>query len=76
MVRKGVTKMKKERQQQIVKKVKLWYDMNVRYRNENISAFKAAENLVDILQTVYEGEELSFAYDCMNDIMRKEIENG
>ncbi len=68
--------MKKERQQQIVKKVKLWYDMNVRYRNENISAFKAAENLVDILQTVYEGEELSFAYDCMNDIMRKEIENG
>ena len=68
--------MKKERQQQIAKKVKLWYDMNVRYRNENISAFKAAENLVDILQTVYEGEELSFAYDCMNDIMRKEIENG
>lgn len=68
--------MKKERQQQIAKKVKLWYDMNVRYRNENISAFKAAENLVDILQTVYEGEELSFAYDCMNDIMRKDIENG
>lgn len=68
--------MKKERQQQIAKKVKLWYDMNIRYRNENISAFKAAENLVDILQTVYEGEELSFAYDCMNDIMRKEIENG
>lgn len=68
--------MKKERQQQIAKKVKLWYDMNVRYRDENISAFKAAENLVDILQTVYEGEELSFAYDCMNDIMRKEIENG
>lgn len=68
--------MKKERQQQIAKKVKLWYDMNIRYRNENISAFKAAENLVDILQIVYEGEELSFAYDCMNDIMRKEIENG
>lgn len=68
--------MKKERQQQIAKKVKLWYDMNVRYRNENISAFKAAENLVDILQTVYEGEELNFAYDCMNDIMRKDIENG
>mgnify|MGYP003286746163 FL=1 len=68
--------MKKERQQQIAKKVKLWYDMNIRYRNENISAFKAAENLVDILQTVYEGEELSFAYDCMNDIMRKDIENG
>lgn len=68
--------MKKERQQQIAKKVKLWYDMNVRYRDENISAFKAAENLVDILQTVYEGEELSFAYDCMNDIMKKEIENG
>jgi hypothetical protein len=68
--------MKKERQQQIAKKVKLWYDMNVRYRNEDISAFKAAENLVDILQTVYEGEELSFAYDCMNDIMRKDIENG
>lgn len=68
--------MKKERQQQIAKKVKLWYDMNIRYRNENISAFKAAENLVDILQTVYKGEELSFAYDCMNDIMRKEIENG
>ena len=68
--------MKKERQQQIAKKVKLWYDMNVRYRNENISAFKAAENLVDILQSVYEGEELSFAYDCMNDIMRKDIENG
>lgn len=68
--------MKKERQQQIAKKVKLWYDMNVRYRDENISAFKAAENLVDILQTVYEDEELSFAYDCMNDIMRKDIENG
>lgn len=68
--------MKKERQQQIAKKVKLWYDMNIRYRNENISAFKAAENLVDILQTVYKGEELSFAYDCMNDIMRKDIENG
>ena len=68
--------MKKERQQQIAKKVKLWYDMKIRYRNENISAFKAAENLVDILQTVYEGEELSFAYDCMNDIMRKDIENG
>ena len=68
--------MKKERQQQIAKKVKLWYDMNIRYRNEDISAFKAAENLVDILQTVYEGEELSFAYDCMNDIMRKDIENG
>jgi hypothetical protein len=68
--------MKKERQQQIAKKVKLWYDMNVRYRNEDISAFKAAENLVDILQTVYEGEELNFAYDYMNDIMRKEIENG
>lgn len=68
--------MKKERQQQIAKKVKLWYDMNVRYRNEDISAFKAAENLVDILQTVYEGEELNFAYDCMNDIMRKDIENG
>ena len=68
--------MKKERQQQIAKKVKLWYDMNVRYKNEDISAFKAAENLVDILQTVYEGEELSFAYDCMNDIMRKDIENG
>ena len=68
--------MKKERQQQIAKKVKLWYDMNIRYRNENVSAFKAAENLVDILQTVYEGEELSFAYDCMNDIMRKDIENG
>lgn len=68
--------MKKERQQQIAKKVKLWYDMNIRYRNENISAFKAAENLVDILQTVYEGEELNFAYDCMNDIMRKDIENG
>lgn len=67
--------MKKERQQQIAKKVKLWYDMNVRYRNENISAFKAAKNLVDILQAVYEGEELSFAYDCMNDIMRKDIEN-
>lgn len=67
--------MKKERQQQIAKKVKLWYDMNVRYRNENISAFKAAENLVDILQAVYKGEELSFAYDCMNDIMRKDIEN-
>ena len=67
--------MKKERQQQIAKKVKLWYDMNIRYRNENISAFKAAENLVDILQTVYEGEELNFAYDCMNDIMRKDIEN-
>lgn len=50
--------------------------MNVRYRNEDISAFKAAENLVDILQTVYEGEELNFAYDCMNDIMRKDIENG
>lgn len=68
--------MKKERQQQIAKKVKLWYNMNIRYRNENISAFKAAENLVDILQTVYEGEELNFAYDCMNDIMRKDIENG
>lgn len=68
--------MKKERQQQIAKKVKLWYDMNVRYRSEDISAFKAAENLVDILQTVYEGEELNFAYDCMNDIMRKDIENG
>lgn len=68
--------MKKERQQQIAKKVKLWYDMNVRYRNEDISAFKVAENLVDILQTVYEGEELNFAYDCMNDIMRKDIENG
>lgn len=68
--------MKKERQQQIAKKVKLWYDMNVRYRDESVSAFKAAENLVDILQTVYEGEELSFAYDCMNDIMKKEIENG
>lgn len=68
--------MKKERQQQIAKKVKLWYDMNVRYRSKDISAFKAAENLVDILQTVYEGEELSFAYDCMNDIMRKDIENG
>lgn len=67
--------MKKERQQQIAKKVKLWYDMNIRYRNENISAFKAAKNLVDILQAVYEGEELSFAYDCMNDIMRKDIEN-
>lgn len=67
--------MKKERQQQIAKKVKLWYDMNIRYRNENISAFKAAKNLVDILQAVYEGEELNYAYDCMNDIMRKDIEN-
>ncbi len=67
--------MKKERQQQIAKKVKLWYDMNVRYRNENISAFKAAKNLVDILQAVYESEELNYAYDCMNDIMRKDIEN-
>lgn len=68
--------MKKERQQQIAKKVKLWYDMNITYRDDKISAREAAKNLMNILQSVYADEELDYACDCMNDIIRKEIENG
>ena len=67
--------MKKERRQQIDKKVKLWYDMNVRYGNEYVPAFKTAENLIRMLQAVYEGEELNYAYDYLHEIMRKDIEN-